>query len=156
MELPSNLGEGRKAMKKQAFGIFTMLSLLLVLGVASVSAQSSRTLNIPFSFSVGHKTLPAGEYIVEPNRKDSKNVWLLTSTNGSASVLFTTVSARDNQTPEQIKLVFHKYDSQYFLSQVWTPGDNSGRELRRPRAERALEKNGIQRKTVDLTTTGTN
>ena len=142
-------------MKKQAFGIFTMLSLLLVLGVASVSAQSKRTLNIPFSFNVGHNTLPAGEYVVEP-RNDSQNVWLLTTRDGSARVVFTTFSARDNKTQEQVKLVFHKYDNEYFLSQVWTPGNNSGSELRKPLAERQLERNGIQRETVDLTTAGTN
>jgi hypothetical protein len=143
-------------MKKQAFGIFTMLSLLLVLGVASVTAQSKRTLNIPFSFNVGHNTLPAGEYIVEPQTNDSQTVWLLTTRDGSARVVFTTFSARDNQTQEQVKLVFHKYDNEYFLSQVWTPGNNSGRELRKPLAERQLERKGIQRVTVDSTTAGTN
>ena len=127
-----------------------MLSLLLVLGVASVRAQSKRSLNVPFSFSVGHTTLPAGEYIVEPTRSDSRNVWLLTARDGSAKVLFTTVSARDNQTPEKTKLVFHKYDNQYFLSQVWTSGNTSGRELRMPQAERRLKRNGIQRESVDL------
>jgi len=152
----TQLGGRKKAMKKQAFGIFTMLGLLLVLGVASVSAQSKRTLNIPFSFSVGHKTLPAGEYIVAPRRSDSQNVWLLTTRDGSAKVVFTTGSARDSQTAEKVKLVFHKYDTQYFLAQVWTPGNNSGRELRMPLAERRLEKNGIQREPVDVTISGTN
>lgn len=141
-------------MKKQAFGIFAMLSLLLVVGVASVNAQSKRTLNIPFSFSVGHKTMPAGEYIVEPNRTDSQNVWLLTSKDGSDSVLFTTISARNSEAQAKTRLVFNKYENQYFLSQVWTAGNNSGRELRRPRAERQLIKNGMQRETIGLINDG--
>ena len=137
-------------MKKQAFGIFTMLSLLLVLGVVSVNAQSPRTLNIPFSFSVGEKTLPAGEYIVEPNRSDSQNVWLLTSKSGSIGVLFTTMAVRYYDTQGNTVLVFNKYDDQYFLSQVWTEGNTSGRELYKPRVERELEKNGIQGERVDV------
>ena len=136
-------------MKKQAFGIFAMLTLVLALGAASVNAQSRRTLNIPFAFNVGHKTLPAGEYIVAPNRIDSQNVWQLKAIDGSANVLFTTLSARTNEGQEENRLVFHKYENQYFLSQVLTPG--RGRELRRPRAERALLKNGTQRETVNLT-----
>jgi hypothetical protein len=154
MKLPL-FEEGRKDMKKQAFGIFAMLTLLLAVGVASVNAQSQRTLNIPFSFNVGHKSLPAGEYIVQPNRTDSQNVWLLKMKDGSAKVAFTTVSARAEVVPGKTKLVFHKYDNQYFLSQVWTPGNNSGRELRRPRAERELLKNGTQRQMVDLKIDGT-
>ena len=131
-------------MKKQAFGIFTMLSLLLVLGVASVNAQSPRTLNIPFSFNVGHKMLPAGEYLVEPNRTDSQNVWLLKTKEGSTSVVFPTVSAQDNQTQERIKLVFHKYDNQYFLSQVWVVGTATGNELPKSKMEKRLEDGGSQ------------
>ena len=68
-------------MKRQAFGTLTMLTLLLAVSTISVSAQSERSkiTNIPFDFIVGEKTLPAGEYTVEPNRRDSLNVWLLQS-----------------------------------------------------------------------------
>ena len=80
-------------MKTQAFRILAILSLLLTMSAAVVNAQSKRsTINIPFSFTVGHKTLPAGEYTVEPNRKDSNSFWLIQSVTGDDSVLFTTGS----------------------------------------------------------------
>lgn len=139
-------------MKKHAFGILTMFSLLLVLTVASVNAQSERSsINIPFSFNVGQKTLPAGEYTVGPNRKDSHNVWLIQSKSGDGSVLFTTSSAWTTETQEKTRLVFNNYDGQYFLSQIWISGDNSGRELQIPRLERELAKNGIQSEKVVVT-----
>lgn len=139
-------------MKKQTFGILTMFSLLLVLTAASVQAQSQRnSINIPFSFNVGQKTLPAGEYTVEPNRKDSQNVWLLENKNGRANVLFTTIAVWSSETQEETKLVFHRYDDQYFLSQIYTAGDNSSRELPIRRRERQLAKNGIQREEVVVT-----
>jgi hypothetical protein len=55
-------------MKKRALRTFTMLSLLSMLTAVSVCAQSERSgvLNIQFNFIVGGKTLPAGEYAVEP------------------------------------------------------------------------------------------
>jgi hypothetical protein len=149
MELPLDLEEGREDMKKQAFGIFAMLSLLLVLTAASVNAQSTRrSINIPFSFTVGQKTLPAGEYTVEPIRRESHSVWLVQTKSGHSSVLFTTIPVWASEPQEKTKLVFNKYDGQYFLSQIWTSGDNSGRELRMSRLEGELAKNGIQRETV--------
>ena len=153
MELPLNPKEGKESdMKKQALKNFTMLSLLLMLTAVSVAAQSQRSkvTNIPFSFIVGEKTLPAGEYTFEPNRTDSEKVWLVQSRDGSTSALFTTMPVRSSETQEKTRFVFHKYGDQYFLSQVWTVGDNSGRELLMPRVEREVAKNGIKRQTIVL------
>jgi hypothetical protein len=144
--------ERSEDMEKQAFRILALFSLLLILTTASVYAQSERrSINIPFSFTAGEKTLPAGEYTVEPNRKDSQTVWLIQSKSGHGSVLFTTGSVWTTETPEKTRLVFNNYDGQYFLSQIWTSGDNSGRELQIPRLERKLAKNGIQQEKVVVT-----
>jgi hypothetical protein len=139
-------------MKKQAFGIVAVFSLLLVLSSASVQAQSKRnSINIPFNFNVGQTTLPASEYTVEPTRKDSQNVWLLENKNRHASVVFTTIPVWTRVTQEQTKLVFNRYDDQYFLSQICTAGDNSSRELRMRYWERQLAKNGVQPEKVLVT-----
>lgn len=153
MALPhATLEERRGDMKTQAFRILAVLSLLLTMSAAIVNAQSKRgTINIPFSFTVGHKTLPAGEYTVEPNRGNSDNVWLVESTTANDSVLFTTGSVWTRETQENTKLVFNNYDGQYFLSQIWSAGDNTGRELRMPRLERQLAKSLIQREKVVVT-----
>lgn len=139
-------------MKTQTLKNFTMLSLVLMLTAVSVCAQSERSkvTTIPFSFIVGQKTLPAGEYTLEPNRKDSYNVWLIQRRDGRTSALFTTMSVRSSETQEKGKLIFHKYGDQYFLSQIWTPGSHSGRELLMPRLERELGKNPIERRTIVL------
>jgi len=137
-------------MKKQTLRRFTVFSFLLMLTAVTVSAQSERTrvINIPFNFIVGQKTLPAGEYTLEPNRKDSDNVWLLQSKEGHASALFTTNTVRASETQEEARLVFHRYGGQYFLSQIWTPGANTGRELLISRLESQLAKNSIERQTT--------
>ncbi|SRR6266545_2642308 len=139
-------------MKKQALKNFTMLNLLLMLTAVSIAAQSERSkvTSIPFNFIVGQKTLPAGEYTVEPNRRDTDNVWLVQSRDGHVSALFTTMSLRASETQEKTKFVFHKYGDRYFLSQIWTPGGNSGRELHMPRLEREVAKNSVERQTIVL------
>lgn len=137
-------------MKKQAFRTVTMASLVLILTAVSVCAQSERSgvLNIPFNFIVQGKTLPAGKYTIEPNRRDYDKVWLVRSKDGRTTVLFTTTRVQGRETQEQSKLIFHRYGDQYFLSQIWRTGDNSGRELLMNRRERELAKNAIERKTV--------
>src|SRR5260370_1717168 len=138
-------------MKKQTLRRFTVLSFLLMLTAVTVSAKSERIRVITsFSFIVGKKTLPAGEYTVEPNRKDSDNVWLVQSKEGHASALFTTNTVRASETQEEARLVFHRYGGQYFLSQIWTTGGNTGRELLMPRLERQLAKNAIEQRVVVL------
>ena len=139
-------------MKKHAFTILAVFSLLLTISAASVHAQSNRsTINIPFSFTVGHKTLPAGEYSVEPGRSDSNSSWLIQSVEGNGSVFFSTNSIWTIETQKTSRLVFNNYDGQYFLSQIWSVGDNSGRELYRPRLERQLAKSRILAEKVIVT-----
>src|SRR4030095_3460301 len=119
-------------MKKQTLKTFAMLSLLMAVAAISVVAEASGTAftRIPFSFTVGNKTLPAGEYIVEPYRKDFNNVWLVQSRDGRSSALVITNSVAAAKTQEKSTLVFKEYDGEYSLSQIWTAGTNSGRELR--------------------------
>lgn len=137
-------------MKKQALRTFAMAGLVLILTAVTVCAQSERSgvLNIPFDFIVQGKTLPAGEYTIEPNRRDYDKVWLVRSKDGRASVLFTTTRVQSRETQEGAKLIFNRYGDQYFLSQIWTAGANSGRELLTNRRERELARNAIERKTV--------
>jgi len=139
-------------MKKQTLGRVTVLSFLLMLAAVSLSAQSERTgaINIPFSFTVGEKNLPAGEYSFERNRKDSDLVWLVQSRDGHVTALFTTTAVRATETQEKAKLVFHKYGDQYFLSQIWTQGETAGRELLIQGFERQLAKDAIERQMIVL------
>jgi hypothetical protein len=129
-----------------------MLSLLLAVTAVSVSAQSRRSnINIPFSFNVGDKILPAGDYTVEPLRRDSDTVWLVENKSDSDSVLFTTSSVWSSEPQEGTKLIFNRYDDQYFLSQIWSPGENTGRELSMPKLEKTWARNGIRPETVVIT-----
>jgi hypothetical protein len=135
---------------KKLLGISTLLSLLVLLTAAtSVSAQSQRArINIPFSFVVGQKSFPAGEYTVEPNSKDTLTVWSLKGENTKDAIVFTTNSVRSDRNNEQTNLVFSKYEDQHFLAQVWMAGDQNGRELVVTASEKYLVKNGIRRESV--------
>ena len=127
-------------MNKQALKNFSLLSLAVMLAAGAVYGNSAGplTANIPFDFSAGNKTLPAGVYTVMP--LTTQNVLRIRHEDSRAAALVITNDAPAQRGPDQTRLVFHRYGDQYFLAQVWTAGDVNGRELRKSRTERELMK----------------
>ena len=103
---------------------------LLLGSVSSYAAQEIRPLmkaSIPFGFIVGNQSFPAGDYTI--SSVQAQHIILLQSTNG-AHVTFARTHAKYVVEPSAYsKLVFQHSGSTYFLSQIWSQGDTSGREL---------------------------
>lgn len=122
-------------MKRQALMILTTLSLFLMLTATSVYAQSGTVLvaNIPFEFTIENKAFPAGKYIV--TYIDTKLMRIQSQDRSQSMLVFTSpVEARNTQS----KLVFHRYEDEYFLSTLWTTGNEVGRRVRMSRSEREV------------------
>lgn len=119
-----------------------LAALILLVTVSSAYAQTDRQtlVNIPFNFSVGEKTMPAGKYLIRRNRKDSDTVWVIQNKESGEAALLLTRYVRATETQENAKFVFHKYDDVYFLSEFWAAGTNSGREIQVTDREHALAK----------------
>ena len=142
---------------RRAFAL-SILFLLLTVSSVSVFGQSDRqtVVNIPFDFIVGDKSLSAGKYIIARNKRESDTVWTITrKDSGAPRKVFLTIPARSNETQQETKLVFHRYENYYFLTAFWTAGGNTGRELQQSDRERSLgEKLLAQREEVTLTGRG--
>jgi hypothetical protein len=140
---------------RRAFAL-PILFLLLTVSSVSVFGQSDRqtVVNIPFDFIVGDKSMSAGEYILERNKRESDTVWTITAKDRSASRrAFLTNSTQSLDPAERTRLVFHRYENQYFLTAFTITGSNTGRELRMSDREKNLgEKVLAQRAEVILTT----
>jgi len=116
----------------------TGLLALAILAVPHVvRAQEKIVADIPFAFSVGKMTLPAGEYSVQKMRADSPFL-LVQRTDGSALTTVLSIAAQSNEIQSESKLVFHRYGDRYFLSQVWRAGYGTGRELPESPREKEL------------------
>ena len=127
-------------MKKQAY---TMIAMIVLVGSMVVAAQAQtcgRTqlvASIPFEFSVGNKTLPAGEYTVrQVNPASDHAVLQLRSRDGRASAMVQMDSVM-GKAQESAKLIFNRYGNKYFFAQAWVDGENSGLQASKSRAERA-------------------
>jgi len=127
-------------MKRLAYTVFTLLSLIFSLSAISGYAQSKTLIGrveIPFDFSVRDKTLPAGIYHVE---RIFQNVILIRNEDGQEACVSLTMPVWTEEIPETARLLFHRYDETYFLFQIWEPGSNDGRQVLKSRAERSVER----------------
>jgi hypothetical protein len=119
--------------------------------LSAALAQAEVRFNVPFDFTVGDVSLPAGSYSV--GRVGSAQTHLqLRSYNLSEGAIgqFHFVQLNPGEVSEASKLVFHRYGNQYFLAQFWTLGSTTGYELRRSKAEREIGRNVAQPKTEIL------
>jgi hypothetical protein len=123
--------------------VIALTALVITVMVSSTVAfaQERQTLvNIPFNFTVGDKALPAGEYLIRRNRKDADSIWVIQHKDSGKAVLFQTRQVHSAETKGDAKFVFRKYDDLYFLSEFWTAGTNTGREIQVTDRERAMQK----------------
>src|SRR5262249_36487587 len=85
--------------------------------------------------------LPAGDYIVSPTSTNRK-VLRFQHKDSDRQVMGITIAAHAGTAAVQPKLVFRRYDDQYFLSQVWMTSGPTGNELPAAKSERILAKAG--------------
>ena len=135
----------------------TMVATVVLLGCLAASANAQcggihLIAQVPFQFSAGDRTLPAGEYLVQcldPNRR----LLVLQSTDGRAAAIMPMIQV-SGTSREGARLVFHRYENRYFFVQAWAGGSN-GLELPTTHAESAAARElaGIksQPKTIALT-----
>jgi hypothetical protein len=123
-------------MKRHALSIVSLLSLVL-LGSAVAQTIQVRA-DVPFNFSVGSTALPAGAYDVSDIARNGHTL-LIKARDGSASTIVNSNSAI-RMSGEKAKLVFHRYGSQYFLTEIWSQGSSLGNQLPKCSREKELAK----------------
>ena len=114
-----------------------MLSVLSVLTTVSADAQAGKqfTVTVPFNFYVAGKTLPSGPYHVGRSTEDAEGL-VIRGTDGRTGLFVLTRGIQTEEVQRESKLVFRRYDDQYFLGEVWISGRSTGRELPSSRKER--------------------
>jgi|HubBroStandDraft_5_1064220.scaffolds.fasta_scaffold231440_2 hypothetical protein len=114
----------------------TFAAFVIGLSAATFAAAQNGTLRatIPFNFVVNGKTLPAGEYSVQPSA--SLGSLIIKGVERPASVISLTVPVVDRSSRPVPRLVFHVYGDRYFLSEAWS-GDQ-GTKLTVSHSEREI------------------
>jgi hypothetical protein len=102
----------------------TAIALLAIanFAVAGTSFAQSKTVQakVPFDFTVGNKLLPSGVYTV----KEESAGLIVIRNYDKAVAMMSLVDPDGNKAAGGGKLVFHKYGSQYFLSEILSDSAN--------------------------------
>jgi len=107
----------------------TLITICLLVAATTLFAQTeSRQLlavQIPFNFSVGNNSLPAGAYnifTVLPERAIR-----ITSADGRHAAIVKTLPTYSSSPSVNSRLVFDRYGNEYFLTLVWVLGEDVAR-----------------------------
>jgi len=122
---------------------FTTVGLLALVVAAPIFAETPLKANIPFNFTVGSTRMAAGEYTI---MFDNPATVRVVREDGTSACVTITIPASTGKTPEVGKLVFNNYGGSFFLSQIWSPGYDQGRQLRKSKLELEVARNtgGVQ------------
>lgn len=121
----------------------------VLLAALSLHAQSPQSVvaKIPFNFQAGKVMLPAGEY--EVDTRLGPGIVRLASHEQKAAAILLTINKYSAVPDTRARLVFNRYDNEYFLAQVWN-GAGTGREFPKSKREKeiALTAGLAQRETL--------
>jgi hypothetical protein len=126
---------------KKLFSVIAIGSLLTlsIAGTARAQLQGSEMrASIPFDFIVRGKTLPAGKYELSRINDEPIGLMMRNIDHKRDEVIFETEPVHVRSMTRKDVLVFHRYGDSYFLSEVVTAGEDTGRELAPSHAERQL------------------
>lgn len=130
---------------------FTFAASALALGLATFVAPSTIQaqpmfdrvdVNLPYSVTIGDKTLQPGNYIIQQldSQSGGSQVLLIYGDNGmkfETSAL--TIPALQNRTQPDTRVILHHIGSDYYFDKVWVQGKDYGYEFPLPNSVKQRE-----------------
>jgi len=108
---------------------------LLAGGILAQAQTWAVKVRVPFPFGVANLTLPAGEYVLWPDRDE---LYLRGADGKTMAIVSANRVAR--QGGKAGKVVFRCYEKECFLSQLWMPDSEQSHEVLTSRSEKEAAK----------------
>jgi len=119
-----------------SIAVMTLVMATAIPMLAQHAGQMKVT--VPFNFVVENERMQAGDYTIE---RIASGRLRIHSSDGGISTTFIALPAQGNNTLEKAHFIFRRYGGEYFLTKIWTPGQNVGWEVLQGRLESELAKN---------------
>jgi hypothetical protein len=133
----------------------------LAIGVAAFTTGSQAQgplwdkviVNLPYSVTVGDRTLDPGEYSIKQlsSPGGAQRVLLIYKDDMKFETSAMTIPALDNNTPEDTKVMLHHIGSDYYFDKIWIQGKNYGYEFVLPDAVKARQRERMEPVSVAAT-----
>jgi len=132
---------------------FAMVAGTMALGLATlmtpVKAQGPMYdtvyVNLPYSVTIGQKTLQPGEYVIRelPTAAKSRVLNIFSENGRHFETSAMTIAAYEVKTPEDTKIVLHHFGPDYYFDKVWIQGKNYGYEFPLPDSVKARQREAL-------------
>lgn len=107
----------------------TLITICLLFTAATLFAQSETQwlmkVHIPYSFSVADQSFPAGIYNIYS--VTAARMIRITSVDGKHTTIVNTLANYTGKAASTAHLVFAQYGNEYFLTEIWSGGDDLSR-----------------------------
>ena len=115
--------------------LFATLCLAIGGAVLQADAQTGGVkVKIPFNFMFGDKRYPAGEYEFSA----AKDTVIVQDSEGTRLAMSMANHVTGRSVGKNGRVIFECYLDQCFLSQIWTPDQDNGRQMLRSRMENRI------------------
>jgi hypothetical protein len=133
-------------MKSVRYALITLLALLTLSAAAQRVQHPGTWFKVPFSFTVGEQTLPAGDYLVEGL---AWNAVAFHPADGKSGLIVLAQSAPRTQ-EITAKLVFHRYGDHYYLASAELPNMDYARAFPTAKSESRIAKSQPHQEKVEI------
>jgi len=135
---------------------FTFAASALVLGLATLVAPISSqaqplwdrvNVNLPYSVTIGDKTLQPGNYVIQQLDSPSggSQVLLIYGDNGMKfQTSAMTIPALENRTQPDTRVMLHHIGNDYYFDKVWIQGKDYGYEFVLPNSVKQRQNEAMQ------------
>jgi len=131
-----------------AAGVLALgLATLITPGVAQGPLWDGVHVNLPYTVTIGEKTLQPGEYTIQQLRDlgGGSRVLLIYSDQGMKfETSAMTIPALDINTARDTKVVLHHFGPDYYFDKVWIQGKDYGYEFPLPNSVKSRQKEAMQ------------
>jgi len=133
---------------------FAIAAGVIALGLAAWNTPSNAqgplwdrvNVNLPYTVTIGERTLQPGEYVIQQLSSAAKSpVLLIYSDRGMKfETSAMTIPALDQKTPDDTKVILHHLGSDYYFDKIWIQGKNYGYEFPLPDSVKSRERERLQ------------
>src|ERR1044072_1739298 len=132
-------------------GTILVTAGVVALGLATLTTSKAQgplydrvNVSLPYSVSIGDRTLQPGDYVIQQLRDNGggSRVLLIYSDNGmkfETSAMTIPALQGTNVTPENTRVVLHHFGNDYYFDKVWIQGKDYGYEFPLPDAVKSRQ-----------------
>ena len=136
-------------MRKITNQALAVVSFLVLMAGVSIAQSVGMNVDIPFTFNLAEKVLPAGHYLILAPSGDNLKIM---APNGTAVIALTNqVNGKRPNGPGEVS--FNCYGRRCFLSGFWTARTEVGQELFKGHLEKELSREKEQLAVITLRAT---